>query len=192
MSNVQETFQTLKNAELGKRRLIFLVGPSGSGKTVVARMLAPRLGYELIDVDRDIEASQRATIAEIFDRFGEPKFRNLEAKVITEILKSNRKAVVATGGGLPTIPGMMENLCSHGITVYLKAELGTLWARLDSDPQELSARPLLRENGIERLRELISARESLYLRSSVVFRTDSLSVESVCAAVAALILEGSK
>jgi shikimate kinase len=54
---------------------IVLTGFMGTGKTEVGRELARLLNMKLIDVDAELERSQKMTIKEIFKQFGEPKFR---------------------------------------------------------------------------------------------------------------------
>ena len=57
---------------------VILVGLSGSGKTVIGRAAARELHWPFIDFDTEIEHRQHATVEEIFARYGEPRFRELE------------------------------------------------------------------------------------------------------------------
>ena len=65
---------------------IFLTGFMGCGKTTVGRALADELGWTFADLDEEIEAREKTTIAEIFDTHGEAAFREIE----TEVLKDAR------------------------------------------------------------------------------------------------------
>ena len=67
-------------------RSVVLVGMMGAGKTSVGRRLAAKLGLPFVDADAEIEAGARMTIPEIFERFGEPYFRDGERKVIARLL----------------------------------------------------------------------------------------------------------
>ena len=72
-------------AALGNR-LVVLVGMMGAGKSTIGRRLAARLRLPFFDADTEIEAAHRMAIPEIFERFGEPYFRDGEMRVIARLL----------------------------------------------------------------------------------------------------------
>ena len=83
----------------GRRRLqkpLVLVGLMGSGKSTVGRRLAVHLGMPFVDADTEIEAAAGMTIAEIFDRYGEPTFRDGERRVIARLIEGVWRAVSET------------------------------------------------------------------------------------------------
>ena len=80
------------------RDKIFLVGFMGSGKSTVGPLVAARLGWDFIDLDRQIEREQGKLIREIFEQDGEPAFRRIEACHLRS-LKDRAACVVALGGG---------------------------------------------------------------------------------------------
>jgi shikimate kinase len=169
-------------------RPLILVGASGSGKTVIGRRASERSGWRLFDTDAEILRSAGVgRVSEIFDRYGEEHFRALETRTLDEAFRPDGRVVIATGGGLPAIPGMMEHLNQRGVTIYLKASLRTLWKRLSTDPKQLADRPLLRSGGKDALERLLDAREDVYRRASVTLDTDQLSVDEVCALLLAQI-----
>jgi len=71
-------------------RSIVLVGLMGVGKTTVGRRLAARLGLPFVDADHEIETAAGMTINEIFERFGEPHFRDGERRVIARLINGDR------------------------------------------------------------------------------------------------------
>ncbi len=77
---------------------IYLVGFMASGKTTIGRLLADRLGWQFSDLDEEIEAQQRTTIAEIFDTRGEPEFRRIESAAHPRARALDR-ARASHGGG---------------------------------------------------------------------------------------------
>ena len=80
----------------------------GSGKSTVGRHLARRLGWSFFDLDDEIEAAEKTTIAHIFDTRGEAEFRRIETAVIGQHVRSierGRPAVLALGGGAFSQPG---------------------------------------------------------------------------------------
>jgi len=51
----------------------------GSGKTTIGTLLARQLAWRFVDLDERIEESAGLTIPQIFERLGEPAFRQIEA-----------------------------------------------------------------------------------------------------------------
>lgn len=120
-------------------RTVVLVGMMGSGKTAIGRCLASRLGVPYVDSDAEIEAAANATIAEIFDRSGEPFFRDREAEVIARLLQST-PCILSTGGGAYLAERNRAAISQHGVAVWLDADLDLLWERV----RHKDTRPLLR------------------------------------------------
>jgi shikimate kinase len=120
-------------------RSVVLVGMMGSGKTAIGRALAVKLGVPYVDSDAEIEAAANATIAEIFERSGEPFFRNREAEVIARLLQSD-PCVLSTGGGAYLADRNRAAISKHGVAVWLDADLDLLWERVCHK----DTRPLLR------------------------------------------------
>ena len=81
------------------KRSIALCGFMGSGKTTVGRKVSRLTGLPFIDLDRYIEVQEGMTIPEIFAQHGEPYFRDLETKYVTEISAREEGCVLSLGGG---------------------------------------------------------------------------------------------
>ncbi|HET9429097.1 MAG TPA: shikimate kinase [Allosphingosinicella sp.] len=120
-------------------RTIALVGPMGSGKSSIGRMLAARLDLPFADSDNEVVRSAGMTIAEMFDRFGEPVFRKRERQAIRHLLALPPR-VIATGGGAFVDEPTRRRLLDRCFTVWLDAPVEVLLGRLPDDDQ----RPLLR------------------------------------------------
>lgn len=128
------------------RKLIGLVGFMGCGKSTVGRLLAARLGWRFVDLDPLIEARAGSSITQIFERQGEPAFREMEretlARTLGEAVEQGRPIVIALGGGTLAQPGSAEMLRAAGCAViWLQCTPEVLLARCAT----MSNRPLFRD-----------------------------------------------
>lgn len=151
---------------------IFLIGFMGSGKTTIGRMLAAKLGYEFIDLDKWIEAGEGRTIPEIFadpQRDGQAYFRELEHKYLQDVMVRWNDAVISTGGGTPCFNNNMELMNADGVTIYLKLTPAMLADRLKTAK---TPRPLIAGKTEQELLDYITCtlteREPYYGRANVV------------------------
>lgn len=158
---------------------IILLGFMGSGKTTIGKQLAEVLDFPFLDTDELIASKSGLSVNEFFSIHGEQAFRE-EEKHIIESLSSHPGFVLAVGGGLPAIPGMMQRLNELGTTIYLNVSHEELLRRLKMDRAE---RPLLKdhtERSLEmKMQELFSARESIYRQAVLVISNDRLTVDDV-------------
>ena len=120
-------------------RTVVLVGMMGSGKTAIGRALAQVLDVPYVDSDAEIETAANATIAEVFERSGEPFFRDREAEVIARLLQSE-PCILSTGGGAYLAERNRAAISEHGVAIWLDADLDLLWERV----RHKDTRPLLR------------------------------------------------
>ncbi|MGA3008167.1 MAG: shikimate kinase [Opitutaceae bacterium] len=154
---------------------LYLVGFMGTGKTTVGRMVAQRLGFELLDTDHEIERQQGKPVASIFAEEGESAFRRLEREFVERGHASSR-TVVACGGGLAVQPGLLELLQKQGVVICLHASIETILQRTAGNAH----RPLLNvEDREARLRELFAQREAVYRRAGTLILTDARPLEDV-------------
>jgi shikimate kinase len=119
-------------------RTIVLVGLMGVGKTTVGRRLATVLHLPFVDADHEIEEAAGCSVTEIFERFGEPAFRDGERRVIARLLEGPRH-VLATGGGAFMDARTREAIKARGVSIWLKADVGLLMDRV----ARKGTRPLL-------------------------------------------------
>jgi shikimate kinase len=144
-------------AALGVRSIV-LVGMMGSGKSSIGRRLATRLAIPFVDADSEIEEAAGMTIAEIFERHGEPYFRAGEARVIARLLDQGPQ-VLATGGGAFMNRDTRDAIRARGVSVWLKAELDVLLKRI----KRRGDRPLLKtDDPAATLTALIAQRYPVY------------------------------
>jgi shikimate kinase len=142
---------------LGKRN-IYLVGPMGSGKSAVGRILARMVEAPFMDSDAEIEKRTGVDISYIFEREGEPRFRQREKEAI-EALTAIEPLVMATGGGAILLPENRGLLSQRGSVIYLMTSVEQQTHRVS----HARHRPLLANVEPEvKLRQLMAEREPLY------------------------------
>jgi shikimate kinase len=115
-----------------------IVGYMGSGKTTIGRILARKLGWEFVDLDRTITRDAGRGIPEIFERFGEEHFRDLEHRALLAALDGAPQRVVACGGGIVVRPENRERLMEVA-TVFLWEDPGVLYSRTRGGGRPLRA-----------------------------------------------------
>src|SRR3954468_6509791 len=142
-------------------RSIVLVGLMGAGKTTVGRRLAKRLGLPFADSDEEIEKAADQKIAEIFERFGEPSFRDGERRVVRRLIEGPPK-VIATGGGAFVDAETRALILERGTAVWLQAQAATLAERV----KRRDDRPLLKDrDALTVLKDLGAARNEYYAQA---------------------------
>ena len=145
-----------------EQRPIALVGLMGAGKSAVARVLGERLGASVADLDAMVEAAEGCTVAELFERSGEPRFRRLEGELLTEVLRTG-VGVVACGGGIVLDPAHREALREKCRVVWLEVSPDEAARRVSAGGVPGAQRPLLAGGAArERLAALLAERAPLY------------------------------
>lgn len=165
------------------RRTIALVGMMGAGKSSVGRRLAAALDLSFVDADAEIERVADMTIPEIFEKYGEPFFRDREAKVVARLLEAGPQ-VLATGGGAWMNPETRDRIGEAGVSVWLKADLEVLLRRV----KKRGGRPLLAAPDPEAvLRRLVDERYPVYALADITITSrDAPHEQTVADLVAAL------
>jgi shikimate kinase len=154
---------------------VALIGFMGTGKSSVGRQVAHLLHFTFLDTDHVIESRMRKTISEIFEQDGEPAFRELERRVVQE-LAFRKRTVISTGGGLPVDERNLASLKSHAFVVCLWASPQKIYQRVRNH----NHRPLLKEaDPLEKIRQLLAARERYYRQADVLLNTEYRNVFEV-------------
>lgn len=152
----------------------------GVGKSTVGHQLAKELGFEFIDTDEIIEQRTGMKIDEIFSTAGEPAFRELEQKVVDEMVEWKDK-VISTGGGLVAQPGNLERLKANALVVCLWAGAGTIHQRT----KHQTHRPILQTKDPEAtIRKLLAAREPFYKQADLLISTELRPVREIASTIA--------
>lgn len=142
-------------------RPVVLVGMMGTGKTHFGRMISAALDLKYYDSDALVEEKAGCSISEIFERWGEERFREVEAKTVQE-LASGGVCVVSTGGGAVMNPETADIVFGETLSVWIHAPFDAILQRVAKNKK----RPLLAcENPRDVLQQLIQAREPVYRRA---------------------------
>jgi shikimate kinase len=164
------------------KKTVVLVGMMGAGKTAVGTQLAKILNAPFLDSDEEIVRAAQRSIAEIFERDGEPFFRARETEVLSRLVQG-APCVLSTGGGAFLQEANRLIISHHGVSVWLRADLDLLWQRV----RHKSTRPLLRTaNPRETLRQLYEARQPFYAAADIIVDSaPQLSIEGMASRVLA-------
>lgn len=139
---------------------VVLIGPMAAGKSHLGRHMASRYGLDFVDADEAIVA-RHGPIPELFVRGGEARFREIEARVVAELLADarHRDAVISLGGGAPMTPAVQRLLAEHTVA-YLEVDLATVAPRITGN----TTRPLLRPDPLRRWQQILDERRATYER----------------------------
>ncbi|MEP2530607.1 shikimate kinase [Shimia sp.] len=151
------------------KKTVVLVGMMGAGKTAVGRALAARLGVPFLDSDAEIVKAANMSIAEIFERDGEPFFREKESQIIERLLE-NERCILSTGGGAYLAERNRQMVSQMGVAVWLDADIDLLWNRV----RHKDTRPLLQTSNPRRtLEEIFEKRVPLYSLADLPVKTQA-------------------
>ncbi|MEK6559228.1 MAG: shikimate kinase [Planctomycetota bacterium] len=157
---------------------IILIGFRGTGKTTIGRILAQRLDKEFIDADEFLEQKEGRTIKDIFGEGGEKLFREIEARIITELYLLDNK-VIASGGGVILGEENVRRLKKNGILILLDADVDTIYKRISEDVVAQQRRPNLTNwDRYQEIEYLLEYRKPFYDKAAdFVLNTASISAE---------------
>ena len=159
---------------------VYLCGFMGCGKSHIGRLVAAELGREFLDMDRYIVEHEKMSIPQIFEKFGEPHFRQLEAKYIRQL---SGGYVVATGGGALINEHTAQFARESGLSVYINTSFANCYDRIKND----SNRPLVVNNTTEQLRQIYDARAEIYRRNSMAMVNGNAKDTVICGEIVKLV-----
>ncbi len=163
------------------RPLCLLWGFMGTGKSSAGRALAEALGVPFADLDERIAARAGRSVAEIFARDGEARFRELERAELEATLRDAGRRVVALGGGALLDPTARARARECAYVVVLKAAPETVEIRTRGGD-----RPLLKRHPEATIARLLAERAAAYGEAHASVTTDGLDVPGVARKLRAL------
>jgi shikimate kinase len=169
----------MDNYQYKLQKPLVLIGMMGTGKSNVGRMLAQCLDVSFYDSDEIVEERAGCSIAEIFERYGEQKFRQSEAKVIAEIATQGA-SVMASGGGALTTPQTLDLLMDRAIMVWVQSDPADILRRVSKNGN----RPLLAvDDPAAVIERLMRERQPLYEKAHIRVMNAQGRLEDTCAAI---------
>jgi XRE family aerobic/anaerobic benzoate catabolism transcriptional regulator len=158
---------------------IALIGLRGAGKSTLGKILAKKIGWNFVELNKEIEAQNGLSVAEIIALYGQEGFRRMEQAALAQLLARKELMVLATGGGIVSEPLTFDLILSSFYTIWLKAEPEEHMARVR---RQGDLRPMADDrSAMAELRTILKSREPLYARASAVVDTSGLSVDAAAA-----------
>ena len=158
---------------------IALIGLRGAGKSTLGKMLAERIGWSFVELNKEIERQNGLSVAEIIALYGQEGFRRMEQAALQQLLARKELMVLATGGGIVSEPVTFDLILNAFYTIWLKAKPEEHMARVRGQGD---LRPMADDrSAMAGLRNILVSREPLYARANAVVDTAGLTVEAAAA-----------
>ncbi|MEW6767103.1 MAG: helix-turn-helix transcriptional regulator [Pseudomonadota bacterium] len=158
---------------------IALIGLRGAGKTTLGKLLAKKVGWAFVELNKEIEQQNGLSVAEIIALYGQEGFRRMEQIALVQLLARKEMIVLATGGGIVSEPLTFDLVLSSFYTVWLKAKPEEHMARVR---KQGDLRPMADDrSAMQELRTILQSREPLYARASTSVDTAGLAVNDAAA-----------
>lgn len=178
-----------------KKERIYLAGFMTCGKSTIGPILANVLGWDFFDLDKVIVKKEKMEIVDIFEKKGEPYFRQIETDTLKE-LSTHSKVIIALGGGAMAQHENIEILKSTGLTIYLRASIDIIYKRLKNKIDRPAFRDFVLEGiSVEefknKIAKMLKEREPFYLQADLVVNSSNkrigLMVDDLAAKVKKII-----
>ncbi len=158
---------------------IALIGLRGAGKSTLGKLLAKKIGWAFVELNKEIEQQNGLSVAEIIALYGQEGFRRMEQIALVQLLARKELIVLATGGGIVSEPLTFDLVLSSFYTVWLKAKPEEHMGRVR---KQGDLRPMADDrSAMQELRTILQSREPLYSRASASVDTAGLAVNDAAA-----------
>lgn len=156
---------------------LMLIGFMGTGKSTIAAKLKEALKVEQIEMDALIAEEAGMSIPDIFEKFGEAHFRDLETEMLRKF-REKKPVVVSCGGGAVLRDENIEIMKGQGKIILLTATPETIYERVKNS----NDRPVLNGNmNVAYISELMEKRRARYeMAADIVITTDGKSADEIC------------
>ena len=158
---------------------VTLIGMMGTGKSKFGRLVANNLNFNFYDVDTLIEKKFKTTITELFEKYGEPFFRDVEKETIRDLIfklkEKNEKVIISIGGGGFDNIENRELLLNHTTVIWLNTPVNILTKRVGNG----SKRPMIKGDVTEAINHLLKKRTKFYSLCHYKLDTDKISQNEI-------------
>ncbi len=138
---------------------LVLIGYRGTGKSTVARLLAEKLGMEVVSLDQEVVRQAGRSIPEIVAEHGWPHFRDLESAVTQRVCERDH-IIIDAGGGVILRPENVQHLRRGGTLFWLRAAVPVLVARIEGGADRPALTP--GKSFTEEVQDVLRERTPLY------------------------------
>ena len=157
------------------RKNLTLTGMMGVGKSTIGKILAKKLNYNFVDVDKLIEKKEGSSINSIFKNKSESYFRKIENDISLLELKRNN-TVISLGGGAFLNSAIRKSAKKFSISFWLDIPIDDLVKRLRKSRQ----RPLLfNKNVRETVKKIYFDRKKIYNEADHRVKCSSMRSEEI-------------
>jgi XRE family transcriptional regulator, aerobic/anaerobic benzoate catabolism transcriptional regulator len=154
---------------------VALIGLRGAGKSTLGRIVAERLGWEFVELNKEIERDHGMSVPEIFAMYGQEGYRRFEQAALRKLIARDGPMLLATGGGIVAEPVTFDLILSSFYTVWIKAEPEEHMRRVR---EQGDLRPMGGDaSAMQELRAILVGREPFYARARATLDTAGLSVD---------------
>ena len=152
-----------------------LTGMMGVGKSTVGKILAKKLNYKFVDIDKLIEDKEGSSINFIFKNKSESYFRKIENDITLSELKK-RNSVISLGGGAFLNDAIRKSAKKLSASFWLDVPINSLIKRLKKN----NKRPLLfKKNTKEEIKKIYFDRKKIYNEADYRIKCDSLKSKEI-------------
>ena len=172
---IQEQISEIDVTTKGFNSTVALIGLRGAGKSTLGLMLAEDLGFQFVELSREIEKFAGCSVAEIQGLYGVNAYRRYERRALEETIQIYPEAVIATPGGIVSDPASFNLLLNHCTTVWLQAKPEDHMERVR---KQGDLRPMAdNKEAMEDLKKILIGRASFYSQAQFNINTSDQSLE---------------
>lgn len=159
------------------QKKIVLIGYMGTGKSSIGKILSYKLTLPFIDLDNYISEKEKLSIPQLFLKKGTLYFRRKEKEYLIELLNSDKRFILSTGGGTPCYYDNMSAINTLSTSIFINTPLKILVERLKINK---ASRPLISHLDNTELTEFVAKhlfeRNKFYHKAKIhITNKDSIS-----------------